>query len=81
MTGFNWRRAIAPLILSVLLLVTGCTAKEPSQFAQAQQESTQKGAQPAVAKDATQGSSFNRFFPKPGDGYERVFYTREKGLC
>ena len=81
MTVFNWRRAIAPLMLSLLLLVTGCTAKETSPFAQAQQESTQKGAQPAVAKDATQGSSFNKFFPKPGDGYERVFTQEKKGFA
>jgi hypothetical protein len=81
MTVFNWRRAIAPLMLSLLLLVTGCTAKEPSPFAQAQQESTRKGAQPAVAKDATQGSSFNKFFPKPGDGYERVFTQEKKGFA
>jgi hypothetical protein len=81
MIVFNWRRAIAPLVLSVLLLVTGCTAKEPSPYAQAQQESAQKGAQPAVAKDATQGSSFNKFFPKPGDGYERVFTQEKKGFA
>ncbi|XGV95833.1 MAG: hypothetical protein ACAF41_24210 [Leptolyngbya sp. BL-A-14] len=81
MTVFNWRKTITPLVLSILLLVTGCTAKETSPFAQAQQESTQKGAQPAVAKDATQGSSFNKFFPKPGDGYERVFTQEKKGFA
>lgn len=81
MAVFNWRRAIAPLMLSLLLLVTGCSQKAPSQFAQAQQDSTQKGAQPAVAKDATQGSSFNKFFPKPGDGYERVYTQEKKGFA
>jgi len=81
MTGFNWRKALAPLLLSVLLLITGCVPKAPSQFSQAQQESTQKGAQPAVAKDATQGSSFNKFFPKPGNGYERVYTQEKKGFA
>ena len=82
MAVLNWRRAIAPLMLSLLLLVTGCTAaNEPSPFDQAQQESTRKGAQPAVAKNATQGSSFNKFFPKPGNGYERVFTQEKKGFA
>jgi hypothetical protein len=80
MKSFNWRKALAPLLLSVLLLVTGCATKAPSQFSQAQQESTQKGAQPAIAKNATQGSSFNKFFPKPGAGYERVFTQEKKGF-
>lgn len=81
MARFNWRNAFAPLVLSVLLLITGCESKPPSQFDQAQQESTKKATQPAVAKNATQGSSFNKFFPKPGDGYERVFTQEKKGFA
>lgn len=80
MTVLKWRRMIAPLILSSLLLVSGCAEKAPSPYAKAQQESTQKGNQPAVAKNATQGSSFNQFFPKSGDGYERVFTQEKKGF-
>jgi hypothetical protein len=80
MASFNWRKALAPVLLSIVLLITGCAPKTPSQFSQAQQESTQKGAQPAVAKNAEQGSSFNKFFPKPGDGYERVFTQEKKGF-
>jgi hypothetical protein len=80
MKSFNWRKALAPLLLSVLLLITGCAPKPPSQFAEAQKQSTQKGAQPAIAKDATQGSSFNKFFPKPSEGYERVFTQEKKGF-
>lgn len=80
MASFNWRKALAPLMLSVLLLISGCAPKAPSPYAQAQKESTQKGAQPAVSKNATQGSSFNKFFPKPGDGYERVFTQEKKGF-
>lgn len=81
MTVFNWRRTLTPLMLSLLLLVTGCTQKAPSSFDQAQQDSTQKRAQPAVAKNATQGSSFNKFFPKSADGYDRVFTQEKKGFA
>lgn len=80
MIAVNWRRALAPLVLSVLLFVTGCAPKAPSPYSQAQQESTQKGAQPAVSKQAEQGSSFNKFFPKSGGGYERVFTQEKKGF-
>ncbi|MGA7933393.1 MAG: hypothetical protein WCA35_07590 [Kovacikia sp.] len=80
MKSFNWRKMLAPLLLSALLLVTGCAPKAPSQFSEAQQQSTQKGAQPAVSKNATQGSTFNKFFPKPSAGYERVFTQEKKGF-
>lgn len=82
MSSFNWRKAIAPLFLSLLLLISGCSSpKPPSQFSQAQQESTQRGAQPAVSKDATQGSKFNQFFPKSAGGYQRVFSQEKKGFA
>jgi hypothetical protein len=81
MMAFNWRRTLAPIFLSLLLLVTACVPQAPSQFEQAQKESTQRGAQPAVAKDATQGSEFNKFFPKPSAGYERVFSQEKKGFA
>lgn len=39
----RWRRMLVPLLLSVLLLVTGCGgAKEPSRWDNAQQQSTQQ---------------------------------------
>ena len=81
MISFNWRRAIAPLLLSLLIFVTGCQPKDTSPYAATQKESTERGAQPAVAKDATQGSEFNRFFPQPGAGYERVFVQEKKGFA
>lgn len=81
MPVFNWRKALAPILLSVLLLVTGCAPKAPGRFDQAQKESTQRGAQPAVSKTAEQGSSFNKFFPKSGDGYDRVFSQEKKGFA
>ncbi|HEY9809038.1 MAG TPA: hypothetical protein V6D13_06820 [Halomicronema sp.] len=45
MISLRVRKFVAPLLLSVLLLVTACSgAKEPSRWDGAQQESTQKGA-------------------------------------
>lgn len=81
MISFNWRRAIAPLFLSLLLLMTACQPEAPSPYSQAQQESTQRGAQPAVSKDAMQGSKFNQFFPKSQNGYDRVFSQEKKGFA
>jgi zona occludens toxin (predicted ATPase) len=80
MTIQNWRRVAVALLLSVVLLVTGCQPKAPSQFSQAQQESTQKGVT-AVAKDATQGSEFNKFFPRASEGYSRAFSQEKKGFA
>ncbi len=81
MTGFHWRRTLPCLALSALL-IAGCqpSSKPPSQFSQAQQDST-KPAVKAVAKDATQGSEFNKFFPKPEPGYERVYTQEKKGFA
>ncbi|MGV0023593.1 hypothetical protein [Phormidesmis priestleyi] len=80
MTVQNWRRVAISLLLSVVLLVTGCQPKAPSQFSQAQQDSTQKGVT-AVAKDATQGSEFNKFFPRASAGYSRTFSQEKKGFA
>lgn len=81
MTSLNWRKVFASLLLSVVLFATGCTPKPPSPYAQVQQETTQRGAQPAVAKNAEQGSSFNQFFPGATAGYERVFTQEKKGFA
>jgi hypothetical protein len=78
----RWRSVLLSVCLCGLLLIsTGCTAKPPSPYAQVQQESTQRGAPKAVAKTATQGSEFNRFFPKPGSGFERVYTQEKKGFA
>jgi hypothetical protein len=34
-----------------------------------------------VAKDSTQGSDFNRFFPPAGQGFERVYTQEKKGFA
>ncbi len=77
----NARRVVAALLVSVMLLVTACQAEAPSRFDQAQQESTQKKTGLAVAKDATQGSSFNRFFPPTQAGFQRVYTQEKKGFA
>lgn len=81
MTSFNWRKVLAATLLSMALLVTGCAPKPPSPYAQVQQETTQRNAPPAIAKNAEQGSSFNQFFPKATAGYERVFTQEKKGFA
>lgn len=74
------RSILAALLLSVLLLTTACATKAPSRFDQVQQESTRQKSGQAVAKDATQGSKLNKFFPSAGDGYQRVYTQEKKGF-
>lgn len=77
----QWRRIFAPILLSVLLLVTACSQQPPSRFEQTQIETTQKGAPSAVAKEATQGGEFNKFFPRSVAGYEIVPAQEKKGFA
>ncbi|WP_448563729.1 hypothetical protein [Trichothermofontia sp.] len=78
----RWRQVLAPLFLSLLLLVTACgPAEPPSPYAQVQAETSQRGAAPGVAPEATQGGEFNRFFPKSGDGYQVVPAQEKKGFA
>jgi hypothetical protein len=78
----RWRSVLLSICLVGLLLIdTGCAAKPPSPYAQVQQESTQRGAPKAVAKEATQGSEFNKFFPDAKDGFERIYTQEKKGFA
>jgi len=77
----RWRNAVAALLLSTLLFATACSSADTSPYAQVQQETTQKGAPAAVAKNAEQGSSFNKFFPSSGQGYQVVFVQEKKGFA
>jgi hypothetical protein len=81
MKGFDWRKGVLTVLLCFTLVIAGCQSKTPSQFAQVQQESTQRNAKPAVAKDATKGSEFNKFFPKAQAGYDRVYTQEKKGFA
>jgi hypothetical protein len=73
------RKILAPLLLSLVLLVASCASQPPSRFDQAQQQSSQQKSGQAVVKDATQGSNFNKFFPKGSNGYERIYTQEKKG--
>ncbi|MFN5514756.1 MAG: hypothetical protein ACK5CA_08395 [Cyanobacteriota bacterium] len=76
------QKILAIGLLSLLLWVgvTACAPEPPSRFEQAQQQSTERGAK-AVAKESTQGSEFNRFFPPGGQGFERVYTQEKKGFA
>ncbi len=78
--NIRWHRVLAPLFLSLLLFVTACTP-QTSRYDQVQRETTQRGAAPAVAKQAEQGSTFNRFFPDGVKGYEIVPAQEKKGFA
>lgn len=80
LTWKTWQRSLVALLLIAVLLITGCQPQPPDRFAQAQQESKKPGVT-AVAKTATQGSQFNKFFPKPTAGYERVYTQEKKGFA
>ncbi|MBD2775030.1 hypothetical protein [Iningainema tapete] len=75
------RRILAALLLCLLLFTTACQPKTPGRFDQAQKESTQQKSGQAVAKESTQGSEFNKFFPQPQDGYQRVYTQEKKGFA
>lgn len=81
MTFTRGRRILAVLLLSVLLLTTACTPKAPGRFDQVQKESSQQKRGQAVAKNATQGGEFNKFFPSPQAGYQRVYTQEKKGFA
>ncbi|MCM1982531.1 hypothetical protein [Lyngbya confervoides] len=81
MKQVNFQRLMAAMLLCVMLLITGCQQAPPSPYADVQAESTQRNAPKAIVKEATQGSQFNQFFPKPGEGYERVYTQEKKGFA
>ncbi len=74
------RKILAALLLSILLLTTACTPKEPGRFDQVQQESSRQRSGQAVSKKATQGSNFNKIFPTSSGDYQRVFTQEKKGF-
>ncbi|WP_404784367.1 hypothetical protein [Altericista sp. CCNU0014] len=78
----RWGSILLSICLCGLLLFSsGCASQPPSSYAKVQQETTQRGAPKAIAKDATQGSQFNKYFPKSANGYERVYVQEKKGFA
>jgi hypothetical protein len=77
-----WRRVFVPILLSLVLLVSACSApKPPSQFEQTQQETSKRNAPAAVAKGATSGGTFNKFFPDSASGYDVVPAQEKNGFA
>ncbi len=78
----RWGSILLSLCLcSLLFFSAGCASKAISPYAQVQKETTQRNAPKAVAKTATQGSEFNKFFPDASNGYERVYTQEKKGFA
>ncbi|MCY7367844.1 MAG: hypothetical protein LH474_06795 [Chamaesiphon sp.] len=77
----NWRKAMMPIVLSVALLFSACSSKEPSKYAATQKETAGRNAPAVVAKNATGGGDFNKFFPQGDSGYSRVFSQEKKGFA
>jgi hypothetical protein len=77
----QWRRVFAPILLSLLLFVSACSPKQASRYDQVQQETTQRGAAPSVAKTAEQGATFNQFFPGSFGSYRVVPAQEKKGFA
>ncbi|MEM9214980.1 MAG: hypothetical protein AAGD25_11610 [Cyanobacteria bacterium P01_F01_bin.150] len=77
----RWQKVLAPLFLSVLLLVSGCgSGPAPSPYDQVQQETSGSQA-PAVAGEAVQGSNFNALFPDAADGFDVVPSQEKQGFA
>ncbi len=77
----NWRKALMPILLSVVLLFSACSNKAPSRYADTQKETSGRNAPAAVAKKAEAGGEFNKFFPQGSAGYARVFSQEKKGFA
>lgn len=81
MRRVNWRTLVLSLFLCLVLVISGCQTKPPSPYADVQAETSQRNAPSAVAKEASQGSEFNKFFPVASNGFERVFTQEKKGFA
>ena len=75
-----WRKTLVTFLVGVLLLIASCTKQPPSRFDRAQQDSRAKGST-AVVKESESGGSFNRYFPRAGNGYQRVYSQEKKGFA
>jgi hypothetical protein len=60
------------------LAAAGCSQPEPTRWDEAQQQSR---GQPAVAREAEKGSSFNRFFPQVAGEYDLVYKQEKQGFA
>jgi hypothetical protein len=77
---FRPGRILVPALVSLSLVTVACAPSAPSRYDQVQKETTQKGST-AVAKEAVNGSQFNRYFPKSGGGFSVVPAQEKKGFA
>ncbi len=77
----RWLKVLAPVLLSLVLLVSACTPKAVSRYEDVQKDTTRRGAPTAVAKTAEQGATFNKFFPDPTGTYDVVPAQEKKGFA
>ena len=68
------RRLLALLALAVL--AAGCTRTRETRWDAVQTQKT-----PAVAKEAIEGSEFNKFFPKAESPWDLVYKQEKKGTA
>jgi hypothetical protein len=72
----RWCRVRAAAALA--LLVAGCQ-EQPSRWDAAQQAT--EGKKTSVSEQAIDGSVFNQFFPKQGEGFDIVFKQEKSGFA
>ncbi len=77
---YQCRKVLAPALL-MLALTTACSPSAPSRYEQTQQDTSQRNAPGAVAKEATQGANFNKFFPRSVSGYQIAPAQEKKGFA
>lgn len=74
------RQILLTCLLGAILCITSCAPQAPSRFDQTQKESSSRGST-AVVKESQSGGSFNRYFPKAGSGYQKVYSQEKKGFA
>jgi len=73
-------KVFASVLVSLSLLTVACAPEAPSRYDQVQQETSQKGTK-AVSQEAVNGSKFNRYFPKSGNGFSVVPVQEKRGFA
>ncbi|WP_299491889.1 hypothetical protein [Acaryochloris sp. IP29b_bin.137] len=76
----RWLRRLAPMLVSLIFLVTACSSA-PNQYDQVQKDTTGFGKPVAVSKDAQKGGTFNQFFPKSEGEFDVVPSQEKKGFA
>jgi hypothetical protein len=82
----RWQKILAPLLISVLLLESACGGTTPPNpgYEQAQKDSTSRAGQRETRqqnKQEVSGGEFNKFFPQPGGGFDRIFSQEKRGFA